>query len=543
MVYIENIRSTFTRWVASARKLGLGYIGALVAVIALFIAVIALVFLTIQPYLKSRTLTENLAEAEADLERLQKLEAVNLENLTSQVNAAQQDLDAAYNVFPDTASAAEVLDTIYGLAAESGVSVSELQGLGTESGEEGDIEVTRYSLQASGPATALSSFLARVQTETVGTITLNDVQVSGAGPQYDLAMQVVIYSSPLSSGPGQGMPTPAPVGTPTPTPPSLSPEDLTALTQQLDAAVTAGNWPLAIDLAQQVQTADPAHPGINDTLYDAYVKYGSDLLVQGQLDEASTQFNEALTIRPDGPEAQQGLAQALALPPTATPVPPPSPTPSVEQALEQAKVDADWEEVLRLLFQIQSSDPEREGLDEQIYEARVNYGDQLINAGSYEEAKQQFEEALRLAQRLQFDASEALAGLQRLEAIAGGVVVPTPTGTAVAGLTPTPIAGNVYVVVRGDNLYRIALRFNTTVDAIMKANGLTSSNIYVGQTLTIPGPGVPPAPTGQVHIVQTGDTLYSIARRYGTTVDAIMSANGLTSTTIYVGQQLIIPGR
>lgn len=535
MVYIENIRSVLTRRAIAARKLGLGYIAALVAAVLLLIAIIGLIPLTIRPFLKSRGLTKELSQAKADLERLQKLEQVNLENLRNQVSAAQQQLDNAYNAFPDTASAAQVLDTVYSLASESGVSVSELQGLGTESGEKGDIEVTKYRLQAAGPVGALSSFLSRLQAETVGTITLNNVAVSGSGSQYNLTMEVVIYSSPLSSGPGQPMPTPGPAGTPTPT---VKPEDLTALTQQLDTARAAGNWPLAIDLAQQVQAADPTYPGINDTLYDAYVKYGSDLLLQGQLDEASTQFTEALAIRPDGSEAQQGLEQieALAHPPTATPEPLPSPTLTAEQALEQAFVDANWEEALRLLLQIQGTDPEREGLNEQLYQARVGYGTQLTDEGSYDKAKQQFTEALRLKP----DGSEALAGLQRLEAIASGAV---PTVTPVAGLTPTPAAGIVYVVVRGDTLYSIARRYNTTVDAIMRANGLTGSNIYVGQRLTIPGPGAPPPPTGQVHIVQTGDTLYSIARRYGTTVDAIMTANGLTSTNIYVGQRLIIPGR
>jgi len=106
---------------------------------------------------------------------------------------------------------------------------------------------------------------------------------------------------------------------------------------------------------------------------------------------------------------------------------------------------------------------------------------------------------------------------------------------------PIPGPGQVYIVQRGDTLSGIAYRFGTTVQAIMAANNLTSTTIYVGQRLIIPGYTPSPGP-GQLYVVQRGDTLWDIARRFGTTVQAIMSANNLTSTTIYVGQRLIIPG-
>lgn len=105
-----------------------------------------------------------------------------------------------------------------------------------------------------------------------------------------------------------------------------------------------------------------------------------------------------------------------------------------------------------------------------------------------------------------------------------------------------PGTGNpvIYVVQRGDTLYSIARRYGATVDAIMRANRLSSTWIYVGQRLTIPVATPPPM---TIHVVQRGDTLYSIARRYGTTVTAIQAANRLRSTTIYVGQRLLIPTR
>jgi LysM repeat protein len=123
----------------------------------------------------------------------------------------------------------------------------------------------------------------------------------------------------------------------------------------------------------------------------------------------------------------------------------------------------------------------------------------------------------------------------------------TPEAEATAEVALAPQGGATYTVRWGDTLFSIAQRFGTTVDAIKNANGLTSDLIYVGQELNIPGGGVPDGP-GQpggpgVHIVQPGENLFRIALRYGTTVDAIARANRITNPWfIYVGQRLNIPG-
>ena len=107
----------------------------------------------------------------------------------------------------------------------------------------------------------------------------------------------------------------------------------------------------------------------------------------------------------------------------------------------------------------------------------------------------------------------------------------------------------VYVVQRGDNLYRIAARYGTTIQAIMNANGLRNANfIWVGQRLIIPGSGSGGgsgggAASGGIHVVQRGEILATIAARYGTTVQAFVNANGLRNANfIWVGQRLRIPG-
>jgi len=113
----------------------------------------------------------------------------------------------------------------------------------------------------------------------------------------------------------------------------------------------------------------------------------------------------------------------------------------------------------------------------------------------------------------------------------------------VAQASPSLSSCSYYTVQRGDTLYSIARRHGSTVQAIAQASGiLNPAYIYVGQVLCIPGQATP-LPSGGYYIVQRGDTLYSIAHRFGTTHWAIAVANSLSNPNyIYPGQGLIIPG-
>ena len=98
----------------------------------------------------------------------------------------------------------------------------------------------------------------------------------------------------------------------------------------------------------------------------------------------------------------------------------------------------------------------------------------------------------------------------------------------------------VYQVVPGDTLYSIARRYNTKVDAIKAYNNLTSDNLTIGTVIQIPTPTSVDT-TYQNYTIQSGDTLYSIARRYNTTVDRILSLNDLDSNNLQVGTTIRIP--
>ena len=116
-------------------------------------------------------------------------------------------------------------------------------------------------------------------------------------------------------------------------------------------------------------------------------------------------------------------------------------------------------------------------------------------------------------------------------------------------LPPIPPSYFTYIVRTGDNIYSIARLFDTTVDIIMQANNLTSQDLYVGQELLIPyvgeRPPVPPLPplppTSFTYVVQPGDNLWAIAQRFNTTMEAIMELNNMTTTVIVPGQELLIP--
>ena len=101
-----------------------------------------------------------------------------------------------------------------------------------------------------------------------------------------------------------------------------------------------------------------------------------------------------------------------------------------------------------------------------------------------------------------------------------------------------------YTVKKGDSLYSIAKQYNSTVDAIKRYNNLTSNNLSIGQKLKLPcymkDNDNTTMPNFVMYTVKAGDSLYSIAQQYNTTVDKIKSDNKLTSNTLSIGQVLMI---
>jgi len=98
-----------------------------------------------------------------------------------------------------------------------------------------------------------------------------------------------------------------------------------------------------------------------------------------------------------------------------------------------------------------------------------------------------------------------------------------------------------YTVTAGDTLWLLSQRFGTTVDVLRSLNGLVSDVLSIGQVLQIPG-STPAPPEGTFdYTVVAGDTLWLLSQRFGTTVDALRSLNGLINDVLNIGQVLRIP--
>ena len=93
------------------------------------------------------------------------------------------------------------------------------------------------------------------------------------------------------------------------------------------------------------------------------------------------------------------------------------------------------------------------------------------------------------------------------------------------------------MVVKGDTLYKIANKFGVSVDNLKDINNLKSNSLSIGQVLKIPVTNNDKL----TYTVKSGDTLYSIAKTYNTTVDIIKSLNNFNGNALSIGQTLILP--
>jgi LysM repeat protein len=95
----------------------------------------------------------------------------------------------------------------------------------------------------------------------------------------------------------------------------------------------------------------------------------------------------------------------------------------------------------------------------------------------------------------------------------------------------------------GDTLWKIAQKYGTTIQAIVDENKLdVNKSLYIGQKLTIPGTSVPVKEPAVIHTVQSGDTLWKIAQKYSTTIQAIVDVNKLDpNVPLNIGQKITLP--
>jgi len=456
---------------------------ALVVMIVVGLADIFFVRSFIVPRLQDRKeLASQLTSAEKALEEAKRAQEESPEGLRKQMATAQARLNDVASAFLSDSQAAEALNRLYQYASQSQVEIADLQIQPTPQEEKSAYDVRMFRLRADGALPDLVGFVSRIEEATLESFTISNVNITEGEGQHTLSMDITLYTSPYSSG---VMVSPTPMVTATPA-------SLAQLEERLGTAWVSGEWEQVIGLIQQILAIEPDYDDMVEKLYAAHVNYGLQLLGEGNPDGATAQFNSALEIKPDGAEALAGLQQAATWVPTpgaaptdtpvpmpvATPTPAtPTPTLTVEEQLAQRLHEPwaakDWQEVISLIEQILAINPGYDDMVEKLYAAHVNYGQQLVAEGRLEEAKEEFIRALDVKP----DGGEAIAELQ---ALAGETPAPSATST------PESQQYTIHVVQRGEWLYQIARMYGTTAQAIMTANGLTSSTIHAGQELRIP---------------------------------------------------------
>ncbi len=104
-----------------------------------------------------------------------------------------------------------------------------------------------------------------------------------------------------------------------------------------------------------------------------------------------------------------------------------------------------------------------------------------------------------------------------------------------------PYGSIPYIIQSGDTLFALAVRFNTTVNAILALNpGIIPERLFIGQTLCIPQPTCPSGT--EIYVIKGGDTIALLAKRFNTTVSAILDVNpGIVPERLFIGQEICIP--
>ena len=253
--------------------------------------------------------------------------------LGQQIEAAQAEFNETANRFLTEAQAAAFLDGLYDSAAQTAVSIVDLQAQvalqgATVGGEKFVFDTRLFRLEAIGPLPLLNQFVGRIAQTAVPSVSLQNLVITSGADEDSavLTLDLFLYTSPFSTGElvaqlPDPLPTASgsPVPQPTPTPTTEPTPDLTSLVIQLDLPWAAEDWPEVIRIIQLIRQQAPGQPELAEKLYAARVNYGYQLATAGNIGGAAAQFEQALAIFPQGTEAEAGLQSLFAPVPTATP--------------------------------------------------------------------------------------------------------------------------------------------------------------------------------------------------------------------------------
>ena len=537
--------------------------GILSLLVVLLLGIACFILLVMVPDVQRRTEYESLLIAgEQNLTNAQLEKAAAPGKLQTRLAETQARLNQVAQVFLTEAEATAAVNHLYTYAEEASVEIVNLRAAPTIvafAHTQRD-----YQFQAMGSAPSLLDFLGRIDEVSLPGFVVSNVSIvpSAETPTSEanhlLTMNVTVLTSPYSvrmvAGETQELDNFASGGD----------LPLAEIQRQVEIAWTARDWDQVIDLLEPVVQSAPDNEAARTALYRAHVNNGYRYLSARDEAAAKAAFEAALLIRPDGKEATAELQQMSNDTNLSHSV-----EDKLRQDVENAKLAGNWQEVIRLLRIIAAVDPEYGPVGDALTQAYINYGNQLALAGDTARAEEQYQ----LAQYPSPNQPATDAVLAATQPLTGSVpaavpVPPIPTPVPLPTETPTPIPtpSPIPTAIPPPTATQTPIPIPTATPSATQPPSPTATTpatatsvptasatptliatAITGQTATITptSTSVPIAtqalPATPTYIVQEGDTLYAIAQRYGTTVEAIMQANGLNSTRINIGQNLRIP--
>jgi len=370
---------------------------SLVAAIVLFVIVSRQLVLSI---IERDMLQSDLEATRTRIEQVQQVQGMDPDVLRQRIADRRRELQEVLAGLATTQQIDEEIGRYYQYASELGTQLVRMEAMLNTPEEEAQLayRVQRFLLGVRGEFPQLLRFLGRVSNVPYRGVILDAIAIRPDSAYGDAIANadLTIYASDLAS-------STAPIpedATPAPTATLGASDNINEIEAFMRRAIADQDWAAAVAHGRHILQLDPSRQDIVRTLYQAHVSWARALAAAGQVAEARQQYDEALTLVPEGQEAQDGL-RALG-----------TPTPAASGA-----------------------------------------------AG----------------------AGEATDGepLAHPVATAPPIVMPTPA-------LPTPTIA--YTVRYGDTLTSIAARHGTTVAALTEANNLSGVTIYIGQQLVIPGP-------------------------------------------------------
>jgi len=280
-------------------------LAAVALIIAALFGCALLFFGNLLPQANTRNvIAAQVSGAQQALADVQSVQAQTPDRLRAQIAAAQAALAPAYDALLTDLQAGMILNGLYQYAGATGVTLTHLQNqTAAAPGDPPAYRVITVQLQAQGAARSLIDFVTRIREAASKSLVFNSINVIVTNERSNiLLLDMTLYTSPNATGKGLAQST-APVTLP----PTSSVEQ--QLTQQLDNAWKAEDWPEVLRVLDQIKAVNPNYPNLFEKMYAAHVNYGYRLLAANRVEDARAEFNRALAVKPNGGEALQALAR------------------------------------------------------------------------------------------------------------------------------------------------------------------------------------------------------------------------------------------